>query len=163
MTLNEGSLLSLTGGVGLNRRVQHPKVHERKDRKGSYWFFRYWHDEMLPDGAMKARRKFHTIGPSRGENAIPKKQAEAKRDAFLAELNAAPTRCEAAVVASQPVEVTAILFGKLTELWRKDYVDNLKVKLATPTREKIPQPPRQPHPAPVEGHAPRGIPHERNP
>jgi len=51
-------------------------------------------------------------------------------------LNAAPTRCEAAVVASQPVEVTAILFGKLAELWRKDYVDNPKMKLATPTREK---------------------------
>ena len=33
-----------------------------------------------------------------------KKQAESKRDVFLAELNAAPTRCEAAVVASQPVE-----------------------------------------------------------
>jgi integrase len=33
----------------VNRRVQHPKVHERKDRKGSYWFFPYWLDEMLPD------------------------------------------------------------------------------------------------------------------
>ena len=31
---------------------------------------------------------------------------------------------------------TAIIFGKLAELWRKDYVDNPKVKLATPTREK---------------------------
>jgi len=136
MVVDRGTLLTLTGGVKLKQRVQHPKVHERKDRGSYYWFFRYRHDELLPDGSIKTTRKFHTIGPSRGENAIPKKQAEAKRDAFLAELNAAPTRCEAAVVASQPVEVTAILFGKLAELWRKDYVDNPKVKLATPTREK---------------------------
>ena len=54
---------------------------------------------------------------SRGDSAIPKKQADTKRDLFLVELNAAPTRCEAAVAASQPVEVSAILFGKLAELW----------------------------------------------
>jgi integrase len=133
---NEGTLLTLRGGVRLKQRVQHPKVHERKDRASYYWFFRYRHDELRPDGSIKTTRKFHTIGPSRGENAIAKKQAESKRDVFLADLNAAPTRCEAAVVVSQPVEVTAIIFGKLAELWRKDYVDNPKVKLATPTREK---------------------------
>jgi integrase len=134
--VNRANMLALTGGIRLKQRVQHPKVHERKDRNSHYWFFRYRHDELRPDGSTKTTRKFHTIAPSRGENAIPKKQAEGKRDVFLAELNAAPTRCEAAVVASQPVEVTAILFGKLAELWRKDYVDNPKVKLATPTREK---------------------------
>ena len=133
---NNANLQALTGGVRLKQRVQHPKVHERKDRGSYYWFFRYRRDELLPSGTIKTTRKFHTIGPSRGENAIAKKQAESKRDVFLAEQNAAPTRCEAAVVASQPVEVTAILFGKLAELWRKDYVDNPKVKLATPTREK---------------------------
>src|ERR1700720_4860482 len=115
----EGILLTLTGGVRLKQRVQHPKVHERKDRASYYWFFRYRYDDLLPDGSIKTIRKFHTIGPSRGENAIAKKQAESKRDVFLAELNAAPTRCEAAAVASQPVDVTAILFGKLAELWRK--------------------------------------------
>lgn len=136
MAANKGTMLALTGGVRLKQRVQHPKVHERKDRDSYYWFFRYRHDELLPDGSIKTTRKFHTIGPSRGETATAKKQAERNRDIFLAELNAAPTRCEAAVIASQPVEVTAILFGKLAELWRKDYVDNPKVKLATPTREK---------------------------
>ena len=136
MAVNKGTLLTLTGGVRLKQRVQHPKVHERKDRGGHYWFFRYWHDELLPNGLIKTTRKCHTIGPSRGENAITRKQAEIKRDAFVEKMNAAPTRCEAAVVASQPVEVTAILFGKLAELWRKDYVDNPKVRLATPTREK---------------------------
>lgn len=41
------------------------------------------------------------------------------------------------VVANKPLEVAAILFGKLAEMWRKDYyVDNPKVKLAIPTREK---------------------------
>ena len=119
ITLNKATLLALTGGVELKQRVQHPKVHERRDRGSYYWFFRYRHDQLLPDGSIKTTRKFHTIGPSRGEKAIAKKQAEIKRDAFLAELNAAPTRCEAAVVASQPIEVTAILFGKLAELWRK--------------------------------------------
>lgn len=136
ITGHNATLLELTGGVRLKQRVQHPKVHERKDRGNYHWFFRYRRDELLPDGSIKTTRKFHTIGPSRGENAIPKKQAEIKRDAFLAELNAAPTRCEAVVVASQPVEVAAILFGKLAEMWRRDYVDNPKVKLATPTREK---------------------------
>src|SRR5260370_39269381 len=125
MAENRGTLLSLTGGVRLKQRVQHPKVHERKDRGSYYWFFRYRHDELLPDGSIKTTRRFHTIGPSRGESGIPKKQAEAKRDSSLAELNAAPTRCEAAVAASQPVQASAILFGKLAELWREDCVDNL--------------------------------------
>ena len=133
---NEGTLLTLTGGVALPQRVQHPNIHERKDRGSAYWFFRYRHDELLPNGTIKTSRKFHTIAPSRGDDAIGKRQAESKRDRFLAELNIAATRCQAAVVASQPVEVSAILFGKLAELWRRDYVDNLKVKLATPTREK---------------------------
>src|ERR1017187_3723606 len=136
MTSNEGTLLSLTGGVGLNRRVQHPKVHDRKDRKGSYWFFRYWHDEILPDGRIKASRKFHTIGPSKGEGGLTKRQADAERDKFLAELNAAPTRCDAVVLAQQPIDVRAIIFGNLAQMWRRDYADNPKVKLATPTREK---------------------------
>src|SRR5450759_1854155 len=136
MRATDAMLHELTGSVILKQRVQHPKVHERKDRGSYYWVFRYRHDELLPDGSIKTTRRFHTIGPSRGETAIPKKQAEAKRDFSLAELNTAPTRCEAAVASSQPVEVSAILFGKLAEMWRKDYVDNPKVKLATPTREK---------------------------
>ena len=136
MGSNGGNLLVLTGGIGLNKRVQHPKVHERKDRKGAYWFFRYRHDEMLPDGTMKTSRKFHTIGPSKGADALTRKQAEIERDKFLAEVNAALTRCDAAVQAQQPIDVRAIIFGNLAQMWRKDYVDNPKVKLATPTREK---------------------------
>ena len=136
MVSNEGSLLLLTGGIGLNKRVQHPRVHERKDRKGAYWFFRYWHDDILPNGEMKTSRKFHTIGPSKAEGGLTKRQADAERDKFLAEMNAAPTRCDAVVQAQQPIDVRAIIFGNLAQMWRKDYVDNPKVKLATPTREK---------------------------
>src|SRR5271165_4039766 len=100
---NNANLQALTGGVRLKQRVQHPKVHERKDRASYYWFFRYRQDELRPDGTIKVTRKFHTIGPSRGENAIAKKQAESRRDAFLAEVNAAPTRCEAVVAATKAV------------------------------------------------------------
>jgi integrase len=133
---NEGILLELTGGSKLKRRVQHPKIHERKDRGSSYWFFRYRHDELLPDGSVKTSRRFRTIAPSRGEGAIGKRAAEEKRDSFFAERNAAPTQCEAAIKSHQPADVGNIIFGRLAELWLKDYVDNPKVKLATPTREK---------------------------
>ncbi len=133
---NEGTLLTLTGGIGLKQRVQHPKIHERKERGAPYWYFRYWHDELLPDGTVRTTRRRQIIGPSKGPNALTKRQAEAERDRFLAELNSAPSHCEAAVKAAQPVEVAAILFGKLAEVWRKDYVDNPKIRLAQPTRLK---------------------------
>ena len=132
----DATLLNLTGGVRLKQRVQHPSVIERKDRGQHYWYFRYREDELLPNGTIKVRRKFHTIGPSRGDGALTKKEAEVERDKFLLERNAAPSRCEAAVAAQQPVEIGAILFGKLAELWRKDYAENPMVRLAQPTRDK---------------------------
>src|SRR5688500_1855499 len=102
-------------------RVQRPKVHLRDDRKGTYWFFRYYHDELLPDGSIKTTRKFHTIGASKGENKLTKREAEAKRDQFLDKLNAAPTRAEAASAAKEPIDIGAILFGKLALMWIDDY------------------------------------------
>src|SRR5262249_40481906 len=108
----------------------------RKDRGQHYWYFRYREDELLPNGVIKIRRKFHTIGPSRGDGALTKKEAEVERDKFLLERNAAPSKCEAAVAAQQQVAIAAILFGKLAELWRKDYAENPMVRLAQPTREK---------------------------
>ena len=143
MTTHEGNLLmALTGGSQLKLRVQHPKVHERKDRKGSYWFFRYRHDEILPFGAIKTKRKFHIIGRSKGEGALAKKQAESMRDTFLAGLNAAPTKPEAAVAAQQPgakPNPGDILFGMLAELWRTDYVEKVaagKAMIANSTKAK---------------------------
>jgi len=122
MGWNEGILRALTGDVALRQRVQHPKINECKDRAKPYWFFRYWHDELLADGSIRTTRKRRIVGPSKGPNALTKKQAEAERDKFLAELNAAPSRAEAAAV-QQPVEAGAILFGRLAQLWRKDFVE----------------------------------------
>src|SRR5579862_936274 len=126
----------LTGGVRLKQRIQHPSIIERKDRGHHYWYFRYRDDKPRPDGTTKTTRKFHTLGPSRGDGALTRKLAGAERDKFLLERNAAPNKFEAAVVSHQPVETGTIIFGRLAELWRKDYVDNPKVKLAEPTREK---------------------------
>jgi len=123
MLANEGMLLRLTGGARLTRRVQHPKVHERKDRGTHYWFFRYRTDDVQPDGTIKTRRPFHTIGPSRGDGALTKRAAEVKRDEILADLNAASSRCEAAVAAKAPIDPNMIIFGKLAGLWRTDYVE----------------------------------------
>src|SRR4051812_14810402 len=120
---SEGTLLRLTGGVQLKQRVQHPKVDECRDREAPYWFIRYWHDELLPDGTVKPTRKRHIIGPSRGPRAIGKKQAEIARDQFLQELNVAPSHCEAAVAAKEASLVAAIIFGKLAAIWRSDFVD----------------------------------------
>ena len=61
-------------------KVQHPQVHQRTDRKGTYWFFRYWHEELLPDGSNKAIRKFHTIGPSQRQGSLTQSEAAARRD-----------------------------------------------------------------------------------
>jgi len=118
------------------QRVQHPSVIERKDRGHYYWFFRYRYDELLPNGTVKTSRKFHTMGPSRGDGALTKKAAEVERDKFLLERNAAPSRPQATVASQQPVEFNAIIFGRLAELWRKDYVENPMVRLAQPTRDK---------------------------
>src|SRR5258708_33123634 len=116
---DKGTLLALTGGVRLVQRVQRPKVHERRDRGTHYWFFRYRADELLADGVVKTKRKFHTIGASRGGGALTKRQAETERDRVLAGLNNAPTRPEAVVAAKQPIHPGQIIFGKLAELCRK--------------------------------------------
>src|ERR1700730_14815995 len=83
----QGNLQSLTGALRLKVRIQHPGVHERTDRGGSYWFFRYWDDVLQADGITKAIRKFQVIGPSNGENRLSKKKAEVERDKFLAKIN----------------------------------------------------------------------------
>ena len=129
MNSTEGNLLRLLTGVSqLKQRVQHPKVHERKDRGSYYWFFRYWHDEIQPDGSVKTSRKFQIVAPSRGGGAISRKQAEIERDKFLAGENAAPTTTEAAVIKRDPEKAPDpgdIIFGKLAELWKRDYVEKL--------------------------------------
>ncbi|MFL6354284.1 MAG: hypothetical protein ACJ74Z_20865, partial [Bryobacteraceae bacterium] len=48
----------LAGGLRVKARVQHPQVKPRKDRQGCPWVFRYWADEMQPDGSLKNVRKY---------------------------------------------------------------------------------------------------------
>ena len=136
---NEGMLLRLTGGVRLKQRVQHPKINECRDRETPYWFFRYWSDEVAPDGSIKTTRKRRIVGPSKGDNAIGKKQAEIDRDQFLANLNAAPSTCQTVVQATQPADIGLILFGNLAEMWRQDFVERkigIRALIAAPTRAK---------------------------
>jgi integrase len=136
MLPHDAILLTLTGGTDLTMREQHPQVHQRADRKGTYWFFRYWQEESLPDGAIRTTRRFRTIGPSNGPGALTRVESEAMRDRILASLHTAPPQPEAVPKFHQPVDTDAILFGDLAEMWRKDYVENPKIRLAEPTRIK---------------------------
>ncbi len=123
----------------MKQRVQHPKINECRDRGTPYWFFRYRDDELRPDGTVKTSRKRHILGPSRGANALTKKQAEADQDKFLSDLNVARSHCEAAIVAKEPFEVGSILFGNLATMWRNDFVEREvggRALLATSTRAK---------------------------
>lgn len=117
-------------------RVQHPQVLQRSDRKGSYWFCRYWLDETLPNGSTKSTRKFHTIGPTRGLGVLSRTEAERIRDRVKASLAPAMSTLSATSPKDTPEGYGTLLFGQLAELWRKDYVDNSKIRLAGPTRYK---------------------------
>jgi integrase len=142
MPANDGNLLSvLTGGAQLSRRLQHPSLIERQDRGATYWYFRYRKDEVQPDSSVKTSRPFVKIGPSRGKAKISYHDACLKRDAFLADVMAGKTgvaqRSEA--LSQGPAEATDpgdIIIGLLAEVWLRDYVNNPKVKLAKPTRDK---------------------------
>jgi len=128
---SEGNLHMLAGGLRVKVRVQHPQVKPRKDRQGWPWVFRYWHDEIQPDGTVKTLRKYQSAGTSKGEGAITKKQAEIERDKFLAKLNA-PT-IEAAV---QQVAATGVAFlGEVAKMYEAGYLGR-KDQIARPTREK---------------------------
>src|ERR1700693_5063772 len=127
----KGNLQSLTGGFPLKVRIQHPDVHERTDRGGSYWFFRYWDDVLQPDGSTKTVRKFHTVGPSKGENRLSKKQAELQRDKFLATINK-PTIHE-------KLADGLVVFTKMVEKYKAAHVEAQvagRFLLSKPTRLK---------------------------
>ena len=131
MLLNEGNLQSLTGGLPLKVRIQHPEVHERTDRGGSYWYFRYWDDVLQADGTMKAVRKFQVLGPSKGENRLAKKKAEVERDKFLATINK-PTMQEKIVDG-------LVLFTRMVDKYKAAHVEAQvagRFLLAKPTRLK---------------------------
>src|SRR5713101_9429555 len=114
----EGNLHALAGGLRVKARVQHPQVKPRKDREGWPWVFRYWSDEIQPDGTIKTLRKYQSVGPCKGEGAITKKQAEIERDKFLAKLNA-PT----VEVAVEQVATTGVaMFGTVAQMYQDGYL-----------------------------------------
>src|SRR5947208_13859985 len=114
----KGNVLTLAGGLRVKARVQHPQVKPRKDRSGWPWVFRYRADEARPDGSVKELRKYQEVGPSKGEGALTKKQAEVERDKFLAKLNA-PT----IEVAVQQVAATGVaLFSQLAQMYEEGYL-----------------------------------------
>ena len=127
----EGNVLRLAGGLRVKARVQHPKVTQRKDRQGRPWIFRYYADELRPDGSTKVLRKYQEIGPSKGDGAITKKQAEIERDKFLAKLNA-PTTEEAV---QQTVLTGVALFGEVARMCEHGYLGRAN-QIAKPTRDK---------------------------
>jgi integrase len=126
-----GSLHVLAGGLHVKARVQHPQVKPRKDRQGWPWVFRYWSDEIQSDGITKVLRKYQAVGPSKGEGALTKKQAEIERDKFLAKLNA-PTVEEAV----QQIATTGVaLFVEVALMYKDGYLGRGN-QIARPTRDK---------------------------
>jgi len=112
-------------------RVQHPRVKPRKDRPGWPWVVRYRADEAQPDGTLKTLRKYHEIGPSKGDGALSKKQAEIERDQFLAKLNAPTT--EQSV---QQVTATGVaLLREVAARYAEGYLGRTP-QIAQPTRKK---------------------------
>ncbi|MGD0049860.1 MAG: hypothetical protein ABSE42_22935 [Bryobacteraceae bacterium] len=133
MFATEGNLHMLAGGLRVKARVQHPGVKPRKDRAGWPWIFRYYADEMQPDGSVKVLRRYREIAPSKGEGAITKRQAEIERDKFLAKQNA-PTTEEAV----QQVAATGVaLFAEVAAMYEQGYLGRTE-QIARPTRERKP-------------------------
>jgi|AGTN01.2.fsa_nt_gi Phage integrase family. len=126
MPMEEGSLLTLTGGVHVKARVQHPEIHTDTTKNRNY-FFRYWVDEIQRDGTTKPIRKKHICGPSKGKDKISLDQAKLIRDDEMRKHNA-PT-VKAAMTKGQA------LFGEVANMYLTSHVDR-RGKMATPTREK---------------------------
>lgn len=127
----DANVLLLAGGLRVKARVQHPQVKPRKDRKGWPWVFRYWSDEIQPDGTIKTLRKYGSVGDSKGDKAITKKEAEIARDRFLAQLNA-PTTEEAV---QQTVLTGVAMFGEVARMYEVGYLGRAN-QIAKPTRDK---------------------------
>ena len=127
----QGNVLMLAGGLRVKARVQHPKVTQRKDRPGWPWIFRYYADEIQPDGSMKALRRYHEIAPSKGDGAITKRQADIERDKVLAKLNAPSTEEAVQQVASTGVA----FFREVARMYEEGYLAR-ENQIARPTREK---------------------------
>jgi len=128
---HNANLHMLTGGIRPKVRVQHPQVKPRKDRAGWPWVFRYYHDEVGTDGTVKTLRKYQALGPSKGDKALSKKEAEIERDKFLAKIN-----CPSVEVVEQQMAKTGVaLFTVVAEMYKGGYLGRQN-QIATPTRDK---------------------------
>lgn len=128
-----GTLQLLTGGLRVRPRVQHPKVPEalRSRQAGWWWYVRYSEDEFSADGGVRTVRKRQWIAPSRGDNKIPRKEAEYRRDEFLLKLNAPAV--EQAV--QQAASTGAARFGEVAKMYEEGYLGR-ENQIAKPTRVK---------------------------
>jgi len=122
----------------LKFREQVPKVHQRENGDEPYWYFRYWNDELLPNGLVRTTRELYRIGLCFGPTALTRLQAQAERDNFLRTLairRAAP----AEIMPNEASDAREILFGKLASMWEWDYVERVvggKSLVAASTKQK---------------------------
>ena len=107
-------------------RVQHPKIHVDATANRNY-FFRYWTDQIQPDGTQKPIRMRHVCGPSKGPKKISLKDAEMIRDDELRKINAPNVKIAAAKGQA--------LFGEVANMYLTSHVDR-RGKMAAPSREK---------------------------
>ena len=112
-------------------RVQHPAVKVRTDRPDRPWYFRYWADELQPDGTLKTFRRYCELGPSIGTDKITRKQAEVKRDKVLAPLKN--------MTVEEMVKDGLVQMEKFVERFKTAHVNaeaGGRFLLKKPTREK---------------------------
>jgi integrase len=107
-------------------RVQHPKIRT-DNTKNRNFYFRYWADEIQSDGSIKAIRKKHICGPSKGPSKISLDQAKIIRDDEMRKHNAPDVK--AAMAKGQA------LFGEVAKMYLTSHVDR-RGKMAAPTRDK---------------------------
>jgi integrase len=112
----DGSLLTLTGGLKVKARVQHPKVNQRGFKGTRIWFIRYWKDELRPDGSSIPKRAYKTLGMAAGPDKLTEKQAIGERDKFLAGVNN-PTVEDA-------LQSGVALFGEVAKKFSSAFLNN---------------------------------------
>jgi hypothetical protein len=80
---------------------------------------------------MTTVRKYQAVGPSKGEGAITKKEAEVERDRFLGKLNAPSTDVAVKQIASTGVG----FFCAVAQMYQDGYLAR-EDQISKPTREK---------------------------
>jgi integrase len=134
-------------------RSEKPQVTPRADRQGCPWVFRYRAEERQPDGSIRILRKYYEVGPSEGEGALTRDEAEATRDRFLFEREAATQPpsgppdarevvkseaaklCIAAPAAENQLDPGGVCFAEAARLYKEGYLTRTN-HVARPTLDK---------------------------